>query len=186
MNEALIKDSTIVQGKFTEELSPDMGTGLVLRLKTDCSVVWLKDKMHCFRVWILLTPLWSIISVGDLVQSYKIVLNHRHLLWIGWSKLIGLTSLLQFRKVLFLCYDEIDGSIYFFIRKRHYPAKKQGGIVLKQRSHRGSALRAKRSFVAWELVLSSHVSGAEAGRGPWIHDDAACSISFPTQNKEMF
>jgi hypothetical protein len=50
MNEALIKDSTIVQGKFTEELSPDMGTGLVLRLKTDCSVVWLKDKMHCFRV----------------------------------------------------------------------------------------------------------------------------------------
>ncbi|XP_051214579.1 uncharacterized protein [Lolium perenne] len=33
-------------------------------------------------------------------------------------------------------------------RKRHYPAKKQGGIVLKQRSHRGSALRAKRSFVA--------------------------------------
>uniref|UniRef100_A0ACD5YQ26 Uncharacterized protein n=1 Tax=Avena sativa TaxID=4498 RepID=A0ACD5YQ26_AVESA len=33
-------------------------------------------------------------------------------------------------------------------RKRHYPAKKQGGIVLRQRSHRGSALRAKRSFVA--------------------------------------
>lgn len=26
-------------------------------------------------------------------------------------------------------------------RKRHYPPKAQGGMVLKQRSHRGSALR---------------------------------------------
>lgn len=28
-------------------------------------------------------------------------------------------------------------------RKRHYPPKEQGGMVLKQRSHRGSALRGK-------------------------------------------
>lgn len=33
-------------------------------------------------------------------------------------------------------------------RKRHYPPKKKGGMVLKQRSHRGSALRAKNKLEA--------------------------------------